>query len=79
MGLIYARFVAVNYSQTREGLYSEVRTVDMSANDGDASPRPPVLRDCKSEQGTLVPEGRMGTVKRYYLARQFNKATYLVK
>ena len=56
-------FVAINHSQTKEILYSEVGTVDMSANDGDASSRPPVLRDCESEQGTLVPEGRRGTVK----------------
>jgi hypothetical protein len=69
MGLIYALFVAMNYSQIREGSYSEVRTVDMSANDGDPSARPPVLRDRKSEQGALVPEGRRGTVKRYYRAR----------
>jgi len=60
----------MNYSQTRERLYSEVRTVDMSANKGDASPRPPVLRDCESEQGTLVPERRRDIVKPSYRARQ---------
>jgi hypothetical protein len=63
----------MNYGQTTEGSYSQVRTVDMSANDGDTSPRPPVLRDCESEQGTLVPEGKRGMVKWYYRARYFNK------
>jgi hypothetical protein len=59
MGLIYARnFVAMYYSQTREDLYPEVRAVDMSANNGDACSRLPVLRDCEGEQGTLVPKGR---------------------
>jgi hypothetical protein len=62
------RFVAMNYNQTREDLYSEIRAVDMSANNGDAGPRLPVLRDCEGEQGTLVPNGRM-MVKRYYYAR----------
>jgi len=69
MGLIYALFVEMNYSQTKGSSYSEIRTVDMGGNDGDASPRPPVLRDCESEQGTLVPEGRRGMVKWYYRAQ----------
>ena len=67
MGLIYALFVAMNYSQTREDLYSEVRTVDMSANNGDTSPSLPLFRDRKSDQGTLVPGGM---VKRYYSTAQ---------
>jgi hypothetical protein len=56
-------FVSMNYSQTRKDLYSEVRAVDVSADDGDAGPSLPVLRDCKGKQGTLVPNG---VVKRYY-------------
>jgi hypothetical protein len=56
------------YSSAREDLYPEVRAVDVSANNGDASPRLPVLRDCEGEQGTLVPKRRV-KVKRYYHAR----------
>jgi len=45
----------------RQGkIYSKVRAVDMSSNDGDAGSRLPVLRDCESEQGTLVPKGAGG-------------------
>ena len=32
----------------------------MSANNGEAGPRLPVLRDCEGEQGTLVPNGGGG-------------------
>jgi len=39
----------------RNGSNSEVRAVDVSTNDGDAGPRLPALRDCKGEQGALVP------------------------
>jgi hypothetical protein len=61
MGLIYARnvFVAMFYSSTRKDLYPEVRAVDVSANNGDASPRMPLLRDCEREQRTLIPKGRV--------------------
>lgn len=45
----------------RQGkIYSKVRAVDMSSNDGDAGSRLPILRDCEGEQGTLVPKGAAG-------------------
>lgn len=50
----------------RQGkIYSKVRAVDMSSNDGDSGSRLPVFRDCESEQGTLVPkeQGEVDTVK----------------
>jgi hypothetical protein len=77
MGLIYApSFVSMNYSQTRKDLYAEVRAVDVSADDGDAGPSLPVLRDCEGKQGTLVPNG---VVKRYYHPRWLDEAACLVK
>ncbi len=69
MGLIYALFVGNELQPAKERSYSKVRTVNMSADDGDAGPRSPVLRDRESEQGTLVPEGRRAMVKWYYRAR----------
>jgi hypothetical protein len=51
--------MAMNYSQTKEDSYSEIRAVDVSANNGDTGPRLPVLRDCESKQGTLVPRRGM--------------------
>lgn len=77
MGLIYATsYVSMKYSQTRKHLYSEVRAVDVSADNGNASPRLPVLRDCEGKQGTLVPNG---VVKRYYHPRWLDEAACLVK
>ena len=35
-------------------MYSEVRTVDVGANYGDAGPRLPLFRESKGEQGTLI-------------------------
>ena len=50
----------------RRKIYSEVGAVDVSGDDGEASPTFPVSRDCEGEQGTLVPEKaeEVGTVKR---------------
>ncbi len=52
----------------KRSLYSEVRAVDVSADNGDTSPRPPVFRDSKGNQGTLVSKGRGDMVKRFYHA-----------
>jgi hypothetical protein len=39
-------------------MYSEVRTVDMSAHNGNAGPWLPLLGDGEGEQGALVSERR---------------------
>jgi len=50
----------------RRKIYSEIRAVDVSGDDGEASSTFPVMRDCEGEQRTLIPEraGEVGTVKR---------------
>ena len=50
----------------RRKIYPEIRAVDVSGDDGEASPTFPVTGDCEGEQGTLIPEksGEVGTVKR---------------
>ena len=61
MGLIYACDSCGYYPTVKQGkTYSEVRAVDVSGNDGDAGPRLPALRDCKGEQGALVPKREDG-------------------
>jgi hypothetical protein len=43
--------------KSRQGLYSEVGAVDMSANDGDAN------QPVKARKATLIPEKRRGMAK----------------
>ena len=43
----------------REETYSEVRTVDVGANYGDARPSMPLSRDGEGEQRTLISEEKI--------------------